>query len=93
MEAQTAISVAAGRNYVQLRIRREPEPFFFCIHEEKSSPAELVGEVVDHRGQCLKPNEKIPRKTILKTTRAIMDDGLFPQLIPVKPISPAGGRR
>lgn len=93
MESQTAIAVPAGTNYVQVRIKREPEPFFFAIDEGRSTSAGLVGSVVDNRGECLKPNEKLSRDQIVAVTRAIMGDGLFPRLIPVKPIMPAGGKR
>lgn len=94
MEAQTAIAVKAGRNYVQLRVKREPDPFFLRIDEGQSSPVELVGDVVTQDGTVAKPNERIERNRIAKVTRAILaeNEAGSPSLIPVKPISPAGKR-
>lgn len=93
MEAQTAIAGTAGRNYVQLRVKGEPDPFFFCINEGLSTPGVLAGDIVDKTGKCLKRNEQIPRRSVSKVTRAILTEGLFPSLIPVNPISPASGKR
>lgn len=77
--------------YVQLRVKREPEPFFLRLDPATTDNDFIAGAVVDDKGKVLKPSESIPRKQVVKISRAILDDD-FPLLIPVKPIEPGGKR-
>lgn len=86
---QTALREGSGTNYLQLRVQREADPFFFLISGSSSDAETLVGDVVDERGECLKPNERIRRDTIAGVSRAIMDEDCR-LLIPVRPVKPGG---
>lgn len=74
--------------YVEVKLKREPDPFLFEIDELRSDGEYLVGNAMDQRGHILKENDRILRDRIHKIGRAVraetMGGGII--IVPVKPI-------